>query len=464
MKFNCKFYLEGEDKNSMSPIYMRLTYNSERIRYYTGYRISSKKWINTKMDTGDGTFEVVQKVAKGSAGFHGTRKVRYSEINNVLAKIYDSIKKMLLNVQETPTGLEVRSMLDELLQKNTDNKEVEQKKITKNKVSTAINVNESKEKCEEIKPDQDFWLCYERYVKNVNVSPKRRKQHQSAFNLLKQYEVSEGLSFSFDSFVFETIRGYENWLLTTLTRKKTYRGQNYVSGLLKKLCAFFNWIIKYYRTNRIPFIFHNPLTDYEIRPEIYGDPFYLSKEERDYLYSFTFKDTDHEVQRDIFIFQCLCGARVGDMMKFTSDNICGDELIYIPSKTKESTHVTVRVPLNEIALALVRKYENNGTGFLFPFISDAKYNKVIKAFFRLAGLNRIVTRLNSVTRLPEQKRLYEIASSHMARRTFVGVLYKNEVKDQVISSMIGQSPNSRSYIRYRTIDKEIKVRAIQSFL
>ena len=109
-------------------------------------------------------------------------------------------------------------MLDELLQKNTDIKEVEQMKITKTKVTTTINVIESKEKCEEVKSDQDFWLCYEKYVKNVNASPKRRKQHQSASNLLKQYEVSEGLSFSFDSFVFETIRGYENWLLTTLTR------------------------------------------------------------------------------------------------------------------------------------------------------------------------------------------------------------------------------------------------------
>lgn len=101
---------------------------------------------------------------------------------------------------------------------------------------------------------------------------------------------------------------------------------------------------------------------------------------------------------------------------------------------------------------------------LLPFISDTLYNRALKDIFRLAGLNRIVTRLNPVTRLPEQKRLYELASSHMARRTFVGVLHSKNVKNEVISSMTGHSPNSRSYTRYRTVVQELKVDAINTCL
>lgn len=471
MKFNCKFYLEGSADKAILPIYLYLTFVGQRVRYYTGYRILASKWINTTLNVGDGVFETVQRAAKNSTGYRGNEVVKHTEINSTLEKIRFALKNMLTDAQVSPSKDDVTTMLDNLLQKNTIYKNGNKKKEIKISIRES-NVNAKIPTKEIIKTEVindndcsiDFWGSYDLYIAKVNVSSKRRKQHQSARNLLKQFEVSQKISLSFDTFLYETIDDYEHWLLATLTRKKTMRSQNYVSGLLKKLSAFFNWIIKYFRTNRIPFSFYNPLNDYKIKPEVYGDPYYLTKEERDKLYAFKFNDVYLETQRDIFIFQCLCGARVGDMMKFTPLSVCEGILYYIAAKTSCDTQKTLCVPLKDIALDIVKKYENNRTGLLLPFISDTLYNRALKDIFRLAGLNRIVTRLNPVTRLPEQKRLYELASSHMARRTFVGVLHSKNVKNEVISSMTGHSPNSRSYTRYRTVVQELKVDAINTCL
>ena len=52
--------------------------------------------------------------------------------------------------------------------------------------------------------------------------------------------------------------------------------------------------------------------------------------------------------------------------------------------------------------------------------------------------------------------LNEVASSHLARRTFVGNLYK-QVKDQsLVGAMSGHGEGSKAFARYRSIDDEMK--------
>ena len=46
--------------------------------------------------------------------------------------------------------------------------------------------------------------------------------------------------------------------------------------------------------------------------------------------------------------------------------------------------------------------------------------------------------------------------SHMARRTFVGNLFKKFKDQSLISELSGHVPNSREFARYREIDSELK--------
>lgn len=64
--------------------------------------------------------------------------------------------------------------------------------------------------------------------------------------------------------------------------------------------------------------------------------------------------------------------------------------------------------------------------------------------------------INPLTREEEKRPLYEIASSHLARRTFVGNLYRQVKDPNIVGSMSGHAEGSKAFARYRAIDDEMK--------
>ena len=152
----------------------------------------------------------------------------------------------------------------------------------------------------------------------------------------------------------------------------------------------------------------------------------------------------------------MIGCRVSDLYRMTRANIINGAIEYIPRKTKEGNPVTVRVPLNPTAIEILNKYPSDINAPLFPFIAEQKYNEAIKKAFKNANLNRSVTVINPTTREEEKQPLNKIASSHLARRAFIGNLYK-QVKDQnLVAALSGHKEGSKAFARYREIDEEMK--------
>ncbi len=59
---------------------------------------------------------------------------------------------------------------------------------------------------------------------------------------------------------------------------------------------------------------------------------------------------------------------------------------------------------------------------------------------------------NALTGEKELRPINKIASSHMARRTFVGNLYFNIPDPNLIAKMSGHKENSRAFSRYRKVE------------
>lgn len=55
----------------------------------------------------------------------------------------------------------------------------------------------------------------------------------------------------------------------------------------------------------------------------------------------------------------------------------------------------------------------------------------------------------------EHKSIADIASSHMARRTFVGNLYKKVKDPNLVGKLSGHKEGSRAFARYRDIDDDM---------
>lgn len=238
-------------------------------------------------------------------------------------------------------------------------------------------------------------------------------------------------------------------------------GANSLAHVQINLRIFLKWVyVNGYSRNHSYMLFN-------IKTAQYGTPYFLTIEERDHLLDFKFPDGQfkekYEMERDTFIFQCLVGCRISDERSFTRANIINGYLEYIPVKTRKVTMKTVRVPLVPKAVAILDKYKDRKfkEDRLFHFYQFSIYEKDLKTIFQLAGLDRMVTVYNAQTGEEEQRPLHELASTHLARRTFIGNLYKKVKDPNIIGSMSGHVDGSNAFKRYRAIDDDIKSEVIK---
>lgn len=333
-----------------------------------------------------------------------------------------------------------------------------------------------------VEEKNSFFERYDQFVNGADLSIPRYRHYQVMERILKRYELYTGHNLSFetlDNFELEKIRDFirdEHKFFTVDKdgkRKpmKKYeavyaavpeyrypeeRGQNYLVYTMKIIRAFINWAMQQgYTTN-------DPFRGFKIGMDKYGSPIYITTQERDTIYNFDLSAKPNlERQRDVFIFQCMLGCRVGDLYKMTKDNIVEDSygkaIEYIPEKTKKKNPRTVKVYLHPTALAILGKYEGSlaDDKALLPLISQQKYNDAIKEVFKACGITRMVPVLDTITRKTEMKPICDVATSHMARRTFVGNLYKQVKDPNLVGKLSGHAEGSRAFARYRDIDDEM---------
>lgn len=319
-----------------------------------------------------------------------------------------------------------------------------------------------------------FFDIFDEFVEGKKISEHRKRTYRVIGRMLKRFSLYKNIELTIDNVTVDTLQAFEKYLFmehellesgkldkvmkeVPESRKPQPRGENTVYDLMGKVKVFFNWASGRDKSFRLvePYTKNNPFDYYSVGACLYGTPYYITIDERKLLYNAKLTEP-LATQRDIFVFQCLIGCRVSDLWGMTKDSVIDGAIEYIPRKTKEGNPVTVRVPLNQTAREILDRYKDHDGKGLFPFTSQQQYNIDIKAMFKAAGLDRVVTVLNPTTREEEKRPLYEVASSHLARRTFVGNLYKQVKDPNLIGKLSGHVEGSRAFARYRDIDEEMK--------
>ena len=308
------------------------------------------------------------------------------------------------------------------------------------------------------------------YLKEHRLSDIRTRNIQVVARSLARYEAYKGRQLELDTITADDLRAFEKYqreeaeIVSTYpnllkicpeSREPEERGENTIIGRMRIMRAVLNWEYKQGRT------MNTAHTRYKLHSCVYGTPYYISIDERNRLYHTNLsRHPELAVQRDIFVFQCLTGCRVSDLNKLSRANLVNGGIEYIPSKTKEERGAVVRVPLNAIAREIVERYASDDRVALLPFIASQNYNYAIKKIFLAARLTRPVTILDQKTRQEVQRPLNEIASSHLARRTFIGNLYKQVKDPNLIAKLSGHTEGSKAFARYRDIDEEMRVELV----
>lgn len=407
------------------PVLAVISYPGERIKYPIGYRVSASDWME------EGQVQPFFVTVNG---------VNADEVNALIAKIKREVNGYFAYcdaVHSEPSKAEILNKLRVL----TGRKEKAIKRLAKRQIKPV----EARSFADYINEHQAF----------KNFSYDRKKGYKSAFKHFFRFCETFGITADFDTVTTQVLENFRKYL--TDGKHCEPVSKNTVSYVLTAVKSFWRYCVKMgYTTN-------NPFLRFEIEPEVYGNPIYITKEERDTLYYLHIPDERLRKTRDIFVFQCLVGCRVGDLIRLKKDNVVNGAIEYIPRKTKDERPVIARVPLCPKAQSILDRYTTQEDEKLLPFISPQKYNDYIKELFRFANITRTVTRLNPLTRQEERVSIADIASSHMARRTFIGILHR-KVKNEVIGSMSGHSANSKAFSRYYHIEDDTKRDAVNTYL
>ena len=447
------------DQNGDSEIMIRIYVSREqRFRIKSGIRVNNKRWgkkndINLPLVDGPERDELLEK-------------------RNRLKALSDYLEGEILN----QTNRE--SITKEWLEKRV----------------ALFHKPARKKREKETAPPETFFTIFEEFFATHKLSEVRRKNFRVLYRTLQRYELykritgSRKFELTFDYLTAETLGDIEEFIsrepemfhkypeiyeaipyatrqsIKTPKRAKkepalgnkpkgepNVRGLNTICDLMTKFRTMVIWAFD------SGYAKYNPFKRYTVGECVYGTPFYISNDERNKLYAVDLSDNPQlATQRDIFVFQCLIGCRVSDLYKMTQRNIIEGAIEYIPRKTKEDRPITVRVPLSKTAREIIERYRDNERESLFPLIAEQKYNNYIKLAFKRAGIDRMVTIIDQRTRQEVQRPICEVASSHMARRSFIGNIYKQVKDPNLVGALSGHKEGSKAFARYRTIDDDMK--------
>ena len=278
-------------------------------------------------------------------------------------------------------------------------------------------VNGTSDKC---------FVCslFDAHIRQLN--QEGRLKYASTFKELKNSmtEYNKGLDIYLSEIDVVWLKNYEAWLKS--------------KGLAD------NSIGVRFRTLRV--LYNKAINDGIVKQELYPFKTYkvsklheetvkrsITKQDIEKIINYKSNDKYKILSVDLFCFSYMCaGINFKDIAYLTRSNLIDNRLVYYRKKTRK----LIRIPVQNKAWDIIRKYENANNPYLFPILSD--YHKT--DIQRTNRLNKVLRKVN--------KRLKEIGkelnlpidiTTYVARHSFATVLKRSGVSTSIISETLGHS-------------------------
>lgn len=232
---------------------------------------------------------------------------------------------------------------------------------------------------------------------------------------------------------------------------------------LKNLTTMIELDFSYPLPEKLPLLTENMTGD-----EMEDNDIALTEQQVMSLYELTGLTDKEVIARDMFCLQCWTGVRVSDLPQLLDSknlkDINGEPFsVFRPQKTQNSKNLRAHIPLKTIfpeAYTLVQKYLDKCPKLVIG--TKNNYNDTIRAVCRIAGLNELRTQTKETggKKTSEQKKLWELMTSHKGRHTFVSNCKKRGIPEDKIILMTAHASTVQIKQTYDNTDAEDKARLL----
>ena len=294
------------------------------------------------------------------------------------------------------------------------------------------------------------------------------RQYQLLFNVLSRFlfincesqisidDFSVNHAFRFNDFYaneYKYVARYPHLYQDMNERNvpKETRSNNTVAKKNQQMKAFFSYMQGNGDTSNNPYNTMVVQRSKIMMERYYGDPVVFTTRE---LSEFIQAEVPSDLlqTKEAFLMQCTIGARISDFKELTKANIrVTYEGIpyfeYMAKKTVGSQGYPKlqRAPIVRFVFDILKKYDFE-LKILKNISGKSGYNKQIKEVCMIAGLHRRISIIDDSGNIIDNKPLYELVSSHTARRICQSFMKRFSINDDFLRLHAEGSAALRRYI------------------
>lgn len=377
MKYSVKFSIKNNINDTLTPVRVRVSYNSIRTELYIKTLVKPSEWnkelsmVNIKSDR------------------RNTEIARYESIIDSIFTEYNVIKKRFPTPEE----------LKEEFSKRTGGKN------QKRKTPDTIPLYELKEIHIESESESKQW------------SNNTIKNHKKLINHLKHFFKSK----SVNDVTEKSVADFLKYLQTKPLDKNGKETEPHKNTSLKRIWRDLKqtliWASKqgYYLGD----VHEKFKPRFKGADEKLSDVIFLTWAEINKMYEHTFKDDLLNDVKDVYCFCAFSSLRFSDVQKLKKSHIRNNSFVVATEKTTEP----LIIELNDYTKAILKKYKDyeHPQGLALPIHCMKFYNKKIKLIGEQLGFDEQVREAYYIGNKFHETvyKKWQLLSSHSARRTFI---------------------------------------------
>lgn len=432
IKRNIIFWLEKRKKNGIvveenMPISMRLTFNSTRINFSTGFRIDASKWDEQKQRVKNGcTNKAMQSAA---------------EINTVLnqyeAELH-SIFKKFETLDTMPTKDQVKEAFNRMHLSESAKEE------------GAAQLEQEEKKAKRPRPSD---VMREFISENETINQWTWGTIEK-FNAIENHFKDFNARLSLDEYDKAHLAKFVQFLID----KKDMR-----NSTVKKQLGYLKWFFRWCQEKG-----YCNCGDYQsFDPKLKTTPkkvIFLDEHELEQLETYEIPENKKYLERvrDVFLFCCYSSLRYSDVYNLKRSDIQNNKMLITTIKT----HDDLAIELNKTTTALLKKYADcdfPGNKAL-PVITNQKMNDYLKELCELAGIDTPISEVfyKGGVRHEITTPKYALMSTHAGRRTFICKALSMNIPPEVVMKWTGHS-DYKAMKPYIAVADKVKADAMKLF-
>lgn len=365
------FYLKkAEPKSGLSLIYLQFTYAGKKLIHSTGESIDRSHWNEKKQ-------RVKSNSQTTADGKHSLNDL-LDHLKSTCERTYNQEK-----VKGIPDRSVIKNALIQVVSGTASTETVTLKQLIEKFIANEVRFNGK--------------------GKQLNTI----KTYRTTLNHLLTFEREKRYPIAYESINMDFHNKYTSYL------ESNDLSINSIGKDIKNIKTFMNAAVDFGYTDNEQFK--------KKRFCVPKEPTYsvaLKEQEVVQLYYHDFSGNRRlEQVRDLFVLGCFTGLRYSDLTDINRENIIKENGKTYISRITKKTEEPVTIPCNEIAEAILRKYQHTHNS-LPPQCSNQKFNEYIKEVCELVGISetgRLIT--------DQKAALHTLVSSHTMRRTWCTIYY-----------------------------------------